>query len=76
MTKIYDTKARSKMILAMHKITKIGCDELIKEAIDKCQVPTIKQYIKWNYTKKYKSMGPLGPPIFPLAFANNLNKCY
>ncbi|CAG8568990.1 1219_t:CDS:2, partial [Scutellospora calospora] len=51
MSKIYEPKIRSKMIHAMHKVTKAGCEELIKEAIDKCQVPDIKRYISRNYTK-------------------------
>ena len=33
----------------MHKVTKTGCEELIKEAINKCQVPDIKRYISRNY---------------------------
>jgi hypothetical protein len=51
MTKIYETKVRRKMIHALHKITKIGCDELIQQAIDECQVPAIKKYILRNYIK-------------------------
>ena len=51
MTKIYETKVRRKMIHVLHKITKIGCDELIQQAIDECQVPTIKKYILRNYIK-------------------------
>ena len=49
MNKIYETKARGKMIQAIHKTTKIRCDDLIKEAIDLCQVASIKKYIKRNY---------------------------
>ncbi|RHZ51825.1 hypothetical protein Glove_469g15 [Diversispora epigaea] len=51
MTKIYETKVRRKMIHALHKITKISCDELIQQAIDECQAPTVKQYILRNYIK-------------------------
>ncbi|RHZ80577.1 hypothetical protein Glove_134g166 [Diversispora epigaea] len=51
MTKIYETKVRRKIIHALHKITKIGCDELIQQAIDECQAPTVKQYILRNYIK-------------------------
>ena len=50
MAKIYDTKARETMILAMHKKTKIGCEQLIQEAIRLCSVPAICHYIKKNYT--------------------------
>ncbi|RHZ67799.1 hypothetical protein Glove_299g65 [Diversispora epigaea] len=51
MTKIYETKVQRKIIHVLHKITKIGCDELIQQTIDKCQAPTVKQYILRNYIK-------------------------
>lgn len=51
MQRIYETKTRGRMINAMHKVTKLGCEELIKEAINKCQVPAVRQYIARNYTK-------------------------
>ncbi|GES83591.1 hypothetical protein GLOIN_2v1777773 [Rhizophagus clarus] len=51
MSKIYDSKTRQKMIQAMHKITKVGCESIIQQAIDECPVPTIKQYIKRNFMK-------------------------
>jgi hypothetical protein len=51
MSKIYETKARSLMIQAMHKTTKVGCEELIKQVIRVCQVPRIKNYIMRNYLK-------------------------
>ena len=37
------------MVLAMHKITKISCDQLIAEAIWLCPNPTIRNYIEKNY---------------------------
>ncbi|GES99088.1 hypothetical protein GLOIN_2v1777773 [Rhizophagus clarus] len=51
MSKIYDSKTWQKMIQAMHKITKVGCESIIQQAIDECPVPTIKQYIKRNFMK-------------------------
>ncbi|CAB4379012.1 unnamed protein product [Rhizophagus irregularis] len=51
MSKIYDSKTRQKMIYAMHKITKVGCESIIQQAIDEYPVPTIKQYIKRNFMK-------------------------
>ncbi|RHZ85353.1 hypothetical protein Glove_66g168 [Diversispora epigaea] len=51
MSKIYDVKTRQKMIQAMYKRTKIGCEAFIQQAIDECPVPTIKQYIKRYYAK-------------------------
>jgi hypothetical protein len=51
MSKIYDKKTRQKMILAMHKRTRIGCENLVKQAIDECSNPIIKKYITRNYVK-------------------------
>ena len=39
------------MIHAMHKRTKIGCVDLVQQAINECPNPTIKQYILRNYVK-------------------------
>jgi hypothetical protein len=51
MHKIYDKKTRQKMIHAMHKRTKIGCEDLVQQAINECSITTIKNYITRNYTK-------------------------
>jgi hypothetical protein len=51
MSKIYDKKTWQKMILAMHKKTRIGCENLVKQAIDECLNPIIKKYITRNYVK-------------------------
>ena len=51
MSKIYDKKTRQKMIEAMHKRTKIGCGDLVQQAINECPNPIIKQYISRNYVK-------------------------
>jgi hypothetical protein len=51
MSKIYEKKTRQKMLHAMHKRTRIGCESLIQEAINECANPTIKKYILRNYTK-------------------------
>ena len=52
MNRIYETKVQSKIIHAMHKITSIGCNELVQQAINQSQSSTIKQYILRNYAKK------------------------
>jgi transposase-like protein len=51
MSKIYEKKTRQKMLHAMHKRTRIGCESLIQEAINECANPTIKKYILRNYAK-------------------------
>ena len=51
MNTIYDAKTQDKMIQAMHKITRIGCEEIIKQAVNKCPVLTIQKYILRNYAK-------------------------
>jgi MULE transposase domain len=51
MSKVYDKKTRQKMILAMHKRTKIGCEELVQQAINECENPIIQRYISRNYTR-------------------------
>ena len=49
-SKIYEKKTRETMVLAMHKITKIGCKQLLQEAINTCPISIIKNYIRRNYT--------------------------
>src|SRR5438270_12084671 len=51
MMRIYDKKTRDVMIAAMHKRIKIGCEQLVQGAINKCPIPAIQNYIKRNYTK-------------------------
>src|SRR2546421_3546823 len=51
MTKIYEKKIQDIMIAAMHKRTKIGCESLVQDAIDKCTVPSIQNYIQRNYMR-------------------------
>lgn len=51
MKKIYHAKTREKMIMAMHKRTKIGCEEIIQNTIESCPVSPICQYITRNYLK-------------------------
>src|SRR5215212_3429450 len=51
MTKIYEKKTCDVMNAAMHKRTKIGCEQLIQDAINNCGVPAIQNYIKRNYMK-------------------------
>ena len=49
LSKIYHPKTREKMILAMHKRIQIGCEEIIQQAINRCPVPAVQQYIARNY---------------------------
>src|SRR6266508_2334211 len=51
MQKIYEKKTRDIMIAAMHKRIKIGCESLVRDAINGCSVSAIKNYIKRNYIK-------------------------
>ncbi len=51
MSKIYDKKTQQKMIHAMHKRTRIGCVDIVQQAINECPNLTIKQYILRNYVK-------------------------
>jgi len=51
MSKIYDKKTQQKMIHAMHKRTRIGCVDIVQQAINECSNLTIKQYILRNYVK-------------------------
>jgi hypothetical protein len=46
MSKIYDTATRNKMIEAMHKTTRIGCEEVIHQAIRSCAIPSVVNYIE------------------------------
>jgi len=51
MHKIYDTETRNKMIQAMHKRTKIGCEFFIQKSINECTLSPIKKYITRYYSK-------------------------
>src|SRR3954447_26321840 len=51
MMRIYDKKTCDIMIAMMHKRTKISCEQLVQDAINKCPIPTIQNYIKRNYAK-------------------------
>ena len=51
MTKIYEKKTRDVMVAAMYKRTKIGCEQLVQDAVENCTVPAIQNYIKRNYMK-------------------------
>ncbi|POG67678.1 hypothetical protein GLOIN_2v1481403 [Rhizophagus irregularis DAOM 181602=DAOM 197198] len=57
MQKINEKKTRDTMIEAMHKRTKIGCENLVQDAINHCSVPYIQNYIKRNYTKNTEKWG-------------------
>jgi len=50
-SKVYDKKTRETMVLAMHKRTRIGCEQLLQDAVNTCPVSTISKYIERNYKK-------------------------
>jgi len=67
MTRIYDKKTRDVMIAAMHKRTKIGCEQLVQNS----------RYSKLYQEKlfeKYTTMGVVSTPTFTSAFASHLYK--
>src|SRR2546423_429369 len=45
----YDKKTWEPMVLAMHKRTRIGCEQLVKDTINTCPLPTISKYFESNY---------------------------
>ena len=49
--KITHTEARNKMLLSMHKKTKVGCEQAIRQAIAVCDVEYVRTYITRNWTK-------------------------
>ncbi|RHZ57016.1 hypothetical protein Glove_395g59 [Diversispora epigaea] len=49
--KIYEKKTRKIIIGAMHKRTKIGCEQFIQNAIQQCSVSAVCNFIKRNYMK-------------------------
>src|SRR5256885_17238325 len=51
MTKIYKKKICDIMITAMHKRTKISCENLVQDAINRCTVSSIQNYIRRNYMR-------------------------
>lgn len=51
MRRIYEKTVRDKMVMAMHKTTKIGCERLVAEAINQSSIPDIQNYIQRNYQK-------------------------
>ncbi|RHZ63302.1 hypothetical protein Glove_330g7 [Diversispora epigaea] len=57
MTKIYETKVQRKIIHALYKITKIGCDELIQQAINECQASTVKHELKRTTVSHHDLIG-------------------
>src|SRR6266496_1525746 len=66
MSKIYEKKTQQKMLNAMHKRTKIRCENLIQEAINKCANLMIKKYILRNYIKNTHQWALWARQHFPL----------
>ena len=46
MTKIYEKKTRNIMNAAIYKRTRIGCKQLVQDAINNYSIPAIQNYIK------------------------------
>ncbi|KAG0335678.1 hypothetical protein BG000_007329 [Podila horticola] len=59
MRKIYCPKTRNTMILAMHKRTRLGCEDVIKKAIKSCKVPDVVQYIHRQWALWARQHSPL-----------------
>ena len=51
MTKIYEKKIHDIMIAVMHKRTKISCESLVQNAINRNTVSSIQNYIRRNYMR-------------------------
>jgi len=51
MSKVYKVKTRNELIRAIHKQTKIGYEDVVQQAVNKCSVPAIQRYIVRNYKK-------------------------
>ena len=51
---IYHGPTLEKMTHAMHKLTQIGCDEVVKDAIANCPVQANAKYIARNYAGNSK----------------------
>ncbi|CAG8820899.1 8940_t:CDS:2, partial [Cetraspora pellucida] len=57
MQRIYEKEIHDIMIVAMHKRTKVGCENFVQDAISRCSVPAIKNYIKRNYMNNTQQWG-------------------
>ena len=51
MRRIYEKTVKDKMVMAMHRTTKIGCEQLVAEAVSLSSVPDVQRYIQRNYQK-------------------------
>ena len=51
---IYHGPTLNKMTYAMHKMTQIGCEALVQNAIANCPVQANAKYIFQNYAKNMK----------------------
>lgn len=57
MKNVYHGPTFNKLVLAMHKRTKIGCEEIVQEAIRTCPVEANVRYIRRNYLKNLGKWG-------------------
>ena len=57
MSKIYGEAARNKMILAMHRRTRVSCEENVKQAIELAPTSAVKKYITKNYANNTEKWG-------------------
>jgi len=51
MRRIYEKTVKDKTVMAMHRTTKIGCEQLVAEAVSLSSVPDVQRYIQRNYLK-------------------------
>jgi len=63
MKKIYHLKTRERMILAMHKRTKAGCEQIIQQAINSC--PEAREWQSGPRTNVARMLLPIPSSIPP-----------
>src|SRR6185503_17877580 len=66
MRRIYEKTVKDKMVMAMHRTTKIGCEQLVAEAVSLSSVPDVQRYIQRNYQKSHNNglFGHANTPLF------------
>jgi len=66
MRKITHAETKSKMLLAMHKQTRAGCSEAVRQAIAHCDVDYVRGYITRNWLKNTEKWGMYARAHSPL----------
>ena len=57
MSKIYHPTTRNKMVIAMHKRTRPGWEQVVRDAIAACPVEDVRRYIERNYLRTTEKWG-------------------